>query len=83
MKILFWGSPEFSLPSLEGLLENGYDIVGVVTREDKQSGRGRRIRTTPAKDFALERGLNILQPASHLVHKAINRNDKIVIGVPF
>jgi methionyl-tRNA formyltransferase len=63
VKILFWGSPDFSLPSLEGLLENGYDIVAVVTREDKQSGRGRRIRTTSVKSLALERGLNILQPA--------------------
>ncbi len=63
MRILFWGSPDFSLPSLEGMLENGYDIVGIVTREDKRSGRGKKISATSVKNFALGRGLSVLQPA--------------------
>jgi methionyl-tRNA formyltransferase len=64
VRILFWGSPAFSIPSLEGLIERGYRIVAVVTREDKPSGRGGRMSATPVKCMAVERGLEVLQPPS-------------------
>ena len=63
MKILFWGSPDFSLPVLEALMESRHDLVGVVTREDKPAGRGRKVVSTPVSVLARERGLPLLQPS--------------------
>jgi len=63
VKILFWGSPDFSLPVLEALMESRHDLVGVVTREDKPAGRGRKVVSTPVSVLARERGLPLLQPS--------------------
>lgn len=62
MKTLFWGTPHFALPSLRALTGEGHDVVGVVTRPDRPSGRGRKPRPTPVKEFALEEGLPVLEP---------------------
>jgi len=43
LDILFMGTPEFAIPSLKALLENGYNVVGVVTQPDKPKGRGKNI----------------------------------------
>jgi len=63
VNVLYWGSPPFSIPPLEALLGSGHRVVGLVTREDRPAGRGRRLRPTPAKTLALERGLPVLQPS--------------------
>ncbi len=63
MNIVFMGTPEFACPSLEALHAAGHRIVAVVTRQDKPSGRGRRILPTPVKTLAERLGLRILQPA--------------------
>lgn len=55
------GTPDFAVPSLQILLENGYDIVGVVTATDKQGGRKGTMQSA-VKQFAVSRGLRILQP---------------------
>lgn len=60
--IIFMGTPEFAVASLEAILDAGYEVRAVVTAPDKAAGRGRKIRTSPVKEFALDRGLNILQP---------------------
>lgn len=62
MKILFWGTPEFAIPSLRALDDEGFDIVGVVTRPDQPAGRGRRLTPSPIKSVALEEGLDLLTP---------------------
>lgn len=62
MKVLFWGSPDFALPSLRALLEAGHDVVGVVTNPDRPAGRGREPRPTPVKEEALRHDLPVLQP---------------------
>lgn len=62
-KIVFMGSPEFALPTLETLIEH-HRVVGVVTQPDRPSGRGRAIRPSPVKGTALEAGLPLLQPRS-------------------
>ncbi len=56
------GSPDFAVASLKALVEAKYDIVGVITAVDKPSGRGKKLRPTAVKTYALEQGLNILQP---------------------
>ena len=63
MKIVFMGTPDFAVPSLDILLKNGYDIVGVVTSTDKWGGRGNKtLLESDVKKYAIEKGLKILQP---------------------
>ncbi|MDO8366882.1 MAG: methionyl-tRNA formyltransferase [Saprospiraceae bacterium] len=61
MRIIFMGTPEFAVPSLEILLENGYNIVAVVTAPNKPGGR-QGIQQSAVKQFAEAKGLEILQP---------------------
>lgn len=61
MRILFMGTPEFAVPSLAILLENGYEVVAVVTAPDKPGGR-QGIQQSAVKQFALSKGLKVLQP---------------------
>ena len=56
------GTPEFAVPSLDKLLQAGYNVVGVVTAPDKPAGRGMNLQQSAVKKFALEKGLKILQP---------------------
>jgi len=62
MKIIFMGTPDFSIPSLKALFESKHEVIAVVTAPDKQRGRGRKISYTPVKQFALENNLPVLQP---------------------
>jgi methionyl-tRNA formyltransferase len=56
------GTPEFAVPSLDKLLQAGYDIVGVVTAPDKAAGRGLILQQSAVKKYAVEKGLKVLQP---------------------
>ncbi len=62
--IVFFGTPEFAVPSLEILFKNGFPVVGVVTAPDKPSGRGQKITSSPVKEFAITNGLRVLQPSN-------------------
>lgn len=62
MRILFWGTPSFALPSLGALLGEGHDVVGLVTRPDRPAGRGRRMQAPPTKELAEAEELPVLQP---------------------
>lgn len=62
MRILFWGTPDFSIPSLRALLGEGHDVVGVVTQPDRPAGRGRVLAAPPVKRLAVEEGIPVLQP---------------------
>jgi methionyl-tRNA formyltransferase len=62
MRILFWGTPDFALPTLRALLGESHDVVGVVTQPDRPAGRGRTLRPSPIKLLAQEEGLPVLQP---------------------
>jgi methionyl-tRNA formyltransferase len=62
MRILFWGTPSFAVPSLRALLGEGHEVVGVVTRPDRPTGRGRVLTPPPVKVVAEEEGLAVLQP---------------------
>jgi len=64
MKIVFMGTPEFAVPSLKILHENGFEIVGVVTAPDKPKGRGKKLQGTPVKEYAESVGLKVLQPTN-------------------
>ena len=56
------GTPEFAVESLKALVENNYNVVGVVTMPDKPAGRGYKLKASPVKQYALEQGLPVLQP---------------------
>jgi methionyl-tRNA formyltransferase len=62
MRVLFWGTPDFALPALRALGEEGHLVVGVVTQPDRPAGRGREVSMSPVKRLALEEGIPVLQP---------------------
>ncbi|MFC7492523.1 MULTISPECIES: methionyl-tRNA formyltransferase [unclassified Knoellia] len=64
MRLVFAGTPETSLPSLEALLASKHDVVAVLTRPDARAGRGRTLHPSPVKALALERGIEVLTPGS-------------------
>ena len=62
LRILFMGTPEFSVPMLEAIHNSQHKLVGVVTALDKPAGRGRKLKKSAVKTFAESKGLTILQP---------------------
>jgi len=62
MRIVFMGTPEFAVPSLESLIKSKYEIVMAVTQPDKPKGRGYRVCCTPVKQYALSKGIPVFQP---------------------
>jgi len=63
LRIVFMGTPEFAVPSLRILVENGYEVVGVVTATDKYGGRGKKqLLESAVKKYAQEQGIPVLQP---------------------
>jgi len=63
-RILFAGSPDFAVPCLAALVESRHAIVAVLTQPDRPAGRGRKLRPGPVKQFALDRGIDVLQPTT-------------------
>ena len=65
LKIVYMGTPDFAVESLRALIEGGYNVVAVITMPDKPMGRhGSVLQPSPVKQYALEQGLKILQPAN-------------------
>ncbi|SFB56706.1 methionyl-tRNA formyltransferase [Algoriphagus aquimarinus] len=64
LRIIYMGTPEFAVAGLELLVENGWNIVGVITAPDKPKGRGQKLIPSPVKEAALKLDLNILQPTN-------------------
>lgn len=64
MRIVFAGTPEFSVPILQALLDSAHTVVGVYTQPDRPAGRGRKLAAGPVKQLALRQGLSVFQPAN-------------------
>lgn len=62
MRIVFMGTPDFAVASLDILVQNGYDIAGVITAPDKPAGRGLQLQESAVKKYAVAKGLKVLQP---------------------
>ena len=62
MRIVFMGTPDFAVASLKILVENNYNVVGVITMPDKPTGRGHKVQYSAVKQYALEQNLRLLQP---------------------
>jgi len=64
MRVIFMGTPDFAVPSLQGLVEADYPVVLVVTQPDRPKGRGKKMAYSPVKEYALSRAIPLLQPES-------------------
>jgi len=64
LRIIFMGTPEFAVPSLEILVENKFNVVAVITAPDKPQGRGQKITYSPVKESALKHNIIVLQPTN-------------------
>jgi methionyl-tRNA formyltransferase len=62
MRIIFMGTPDFAVESLKILVENSYEVVGVITMPDKPAGRGHKVQYSAVKQYALDNNLHLLQP---------------------
>jgi len=62
-KIIFMGTPDFAVPTLQALVENGYDILAVITQPDRRKGRGQKVSFSPVKEASIKYNLEVLQPA--------------------
>lgn len=86
LRIVFMGTPEFAVPSLEILVQNGYNVVAVVTAPDKPQGRGQRIDVSPVKACALKHNIPVLQPTNlkspEFIEqlKSLNANLQVVVA---
>lgn len=86
-KLVFMGTPAFSVSILEGLLEEGYEVVAVVTQPDRPVGRKKIITPTPVKEAAVKHGLLVLQPekisGSEEMEKIIALQPDVIITAAF
>ena len=64
LRIVFMGTPDFAVATLAALVDNHYNVVGVITAPDRPAGRGQALRQSAVKQYALEQGLKVLQPAN-------------------
>lgn len=64
LNIVFMGTPNFAVASLKAIVEEGYRVSAVVTAPDKPAGRGLKLRYSPVKDYAMSKGIKVLQPTN-------------------
>jgi len=86
LRIVFMGTPDFAVATLQALLNANYKVVGVITAPDKPAGRGRKLHQSAVKKFALANDLNVLQPTNLKspsfvsALKALNANLQVVVA---
>ncbi len=85
--IVFMGTPEFAVPSLEAIINAGHQVSAVVTPPDRPAGRGRKLKACPVKQFALENKLLVLQPEKlrdeNFIKKLQSLQPEIIVVVAF
>src|SRR5829696_8724576 len=62
LRIAFFGTPDFAVPTLRALIDSRHDVVALVSQPDRPKGRGQKLQPTPTKQLALDAGVPILQP---------------------
>lgn len=73
MKIVFLGTPEFAVESLDAIIKAGHEVAAVVTATDKPAGRGHKMLPSAVKQYALDHGIEVLQPAKLRDPEFLNR----------
>jgi len=82
MRIIFMGTPEFAVASLEALIKNKFDVVAVVTAPDKPAGRGQVLKESAVKICALKHQLPLLQPSNLKDEIFLNQLKKTILIGP-
>ena len=87
LKIVFMGTPDFAVPSLDALVKNGFPVKAVVTAPDKPAGRGLRLQQSPVKVYAQKKGIPVLQPKNlkdpHFLNKLRDLDADLFVVVAF
>ncbi len=88
MRIVFMGTPDFAKESLEAVYNAGHEILTVVTNPDRPQGRGMKLKPSPVKEFALEKGLNVMQPEKvrkneEFINEIKNLNPDVICVVAY
>ena len=87
MKIVYMGTPDFAVPPLAALVQNGYEVTAVVTQPDKPKGRGGKMQYTPVKEAALAHGIPVFQPVKIREAQAVEElrkyNADIMVVIAF
>ena len=73
LRIIFAGTPDFSVPPLKALLASAHEVVAVYTQPDRPAGRGRKLATSPVKQLALEQGVPVYQPGNFKAQEDVDR----------
>ena len=86
LRIVFMGTPDFAVKSLEAIIDAGFNVVGVITAPDRPAGRGQKLRESAVKVFAKSKGLKVLQPTNLKAEdfqqelKELNPNVQVVVA---
>lgn len=86
LNIIFLGTPDFAVDTLRTLIENKYNVVGVITAPDRKSGRGQKVSQSAVKDYAVSQNLRLLQPTNLKSEefltelKSLNANLQIIVA---
>tara|TARA_B100001109_G_scaffold255398_1_gene258250 strand:+ start:1794 stop:2759 length:966 start_codon:yes stop_codon:yes gene_type:complete len=86
LRIVFLGTPDFAVASLKAMIEDGWNVVGVITAPDKKAGRGRKVQQSAVKTFAENHELKVLQPTNlkdfgfQSELKALNADLQVVVA---
>ncbi len=64
LKVVFMGTPEFAVATLDAIVKANYEVVGVITAPDKPAGRGRKLNESAVKKYAVSKGLHLMQPTN-------------------
>ena len=87
MKIVFMGTPEFAVPCLQKIIDEGHEVLAVVTQPDKPKGRGKKLAMPPVKELALKYNIDVYQPVKaredSFVEKLKEINPELIVVVAF
>ena len=87
MKIVFMGTPEFAVPCLQKIIDEGHEVLAVVTQPDKPTGRGKKLAMPPVKELALKYNIDVYQPVKaredSFVEKLKEINPELIVVVAF
>lgn len=87
MKVVFMGTPDFAVPCLQALIDNKYEVVGVVTQPDRAKGRGKKLSAPPVKVLAEQHRITVYQPekvkASEFVEQLRTMAPEVIVVVAF
>lgn len=87
MKIVFMGTPEFAVPCLQKIIDEGHEVLAVVTQPDKPKGRGKKLSMPPVKELALKYDIEVYQPLKAREESFVNKlkeiNPDLIVVVAF